>query len=158
MENVMLEGVTLAFRNFSGRVSDYNLMGRREFSVVLPPDVAADLSNKGWNVKTRQPREEGDDVFYHLPVAVNFNSPVRPPEIIVVTQKGRSRVDEEAVGMLDYAEITNCDVYLNPSQWTVGDKTGIKAYLTSMYVTILLDPLALKYADVPEMNQTPSEG
>lgn len=156
MDNIMLENVTLAFRNFSGKKSEYNQDGRKEFSVVLDEATAQALTNQGLNVKARQPRDEDDDIFYHLPVAVRYGSPVRDPEINIITQKGRQRLDEESCAMLDFAEIVKCDIYINPSRWTMASgKTGIKAYLTTMYATINLDPLALKYADVPEAGQTP---
>lgn len=47
----------IIFRNFSGRRTNYNAEGNRNFSVVIPdPQYAIQLYNMGWNVQIR-PRQ-----------------------------------------------------------------------------------------------------
>jgi len=146
---VIMEGVRIIFRNFAGKEGQYNREGDRNFAVLLDDDVAAAMNEDGWNVKWLKPREdaeEGETPQAYLPVSVNFRG--RPPRVVLVSSRGRSNLDEDQVEMLDWVDILNVDLIVRPYEWTVNGKSGIKAYLQSLYMTIQEDPLELKYSEL----------
>jgi len=145
---VLMEGVRIIFRNFAGKEGQYNREGDRNFAVLLDHDTAGAMGADGWNVKMLRPRsdEEGEEEQPYLPVSVNFRG--RPPRIVLITSRGRTNLDESTIEMLDWADILNVDLIVRPYEWTVNKKSGIKAYLQSMYVSIEEDPLEKKYAEL----------
>jgi hypothetical protein len=147
---VLMEGVRIIFRNFSGKEGQYNREGDRNFAVLLDDTVANAMAEDGWNVKWLKPREESEDEEQqaYLQVSVNFKG--RPPRIVLVTSRGRTNLDEGSVEMLDWADIKAADLIVRPYEWSVNGKNGIKAYLQSIYVTIEEDALELKYAAMDE--------
>lgn len=148
IDNIIIENATIRYRNFSGKATEFNREGDRNFCVVIEDSNEADrLRADGWNVKMRAPREEGDEPMYYIQVAVRFDP--FPPTIWMITKRNKTKLDETSVGALDFAEIRNVDVIIKPSSWTSrdGKKSGIKAYLKTMYVTIEEDQFAEKYAD-----------
>lgn len=148
---VLMEGVRIIFRNFSGKEGQYNREGDRNFGVILPSDVAEAMARDGWNVKFLKAREEDEDETETpwLAVSVNYDKG-RPPKIMLITSRGRTSLDSDSVDMLDWADIVNVDLIVRPYTWEVSGKTGIKAYLQSMYVTIEEDELERKYAEMDE--------
>jgi hypothetical protein len=152
-----MEDVTVlpgSWRNFSGKEGQYNREGDRNFAVLLPPDVAKKMADDGWNVKlTKGNEEEGIDSEPYLSIAVSYKG--RPPEIYVISSKGRVRLSEDEVNILDWANYDVADIIVTPYKWEVRDNSGIKAYLQKMFVTIKEDALDLKYAHIDEQNQKP---
>ena len=142
----MIEDAEIMFRNFIGKEGPYNREGERSFAVKLDPETAETLANDGWNVKTLEPREEGDEPVPYVQVSVRFD--IMPPTVFMITSTGRVRLDEDSVGVLDWANIQTVDLIVRGYDWVVRDKTGTKGYLKSMYVTIEEDELERKYANM----------
>lgn len=146
----MVEDATIIFRNFSGKEGQYNREGDRSFAVILSDEAAIQMLEDGWNVRYLEPREEGDDPTPYIQVAVNYKN--RPPRVVLLTSASRTQVDEETVGTLDWADIKTADLIARGYEWDVNGKTGIKAYLQSLFVTIEEDELERKY----KINERPA--
>lgn len=147
-KNISIEGAQIRFRNFSGKEGRFNPAGRRNFSVLLDDDIAEELIHDGWNVRYLNPRDPSEKPQACLQVAVNYQNV--SPKIVMVTRHGMSVLDEETVGALDWAEIENVDITISPYNWNMGGKTGVKAYVKTMYVTIVEDEFEDKYYNHPD--------
>lgn len=147
-DNITIENARIIFRNFSGEEGRFNAKGDRNFCVLIDAKYADALAKEGWNIKWLRPRDDEDDQQAYLPVKVNFNN--IPPKVVLVTSRGKTRLDEDTVGSLDWAELENVDLIIRPYDWNVNGKTGRKAYLKAGYFTIVEDAFESKYYDVPE--------
>ena len=144
---ITIENAQVQFRNFTGKEGKYNREGDRNFVVFLDPEDAEPLAKDGWLIKELKPRDPGDHPQQYLPVKVAYGN--YPPKIVVITDAGQKILDEDTVHILDWAEFANVDMIINPYNWEVSGDTGVKAYLKTMYVTIVEDEIEKKYADVP---------
>jgi hypothetical protein len=140
----MVEDARIIFRNFSGKEGQYNREGDRNFAVVLSPDVVDRMVEDGWNVRFLESREEGEPDTPYVSVAVNFSN--RPPRVVLLTSTTRTQLDEGSVEVLDWADIKTADLIARGYDWSVNGKSGTKAYLQSLFVTIEEDALERKYA------------
>lgn len=151
-----IEGARIVFRNFVGREGQYNREGDRNFAVLLDDKkLVKQLLDEGWNVKTLSARDESEEDQPYIQVSVNYKG--RPPKIVLLSNRGgrqvRTDLGEDEVEILDWIEIANVDLILNPYEWSVSGKSGIKAYLKSMFVTMDEDELDQKYNAVPYANE-----
>lgn len=140
VDNIKMEGARIIFRNFAGEEKQFNPKGQRNFCVLLDDDDAPVLKKDGWNVKLLRARDEEEVDRPYLPVAIRFGA--YPPNIVMVTSRGQTKLTEETVGLLDTAEISNVDLIIRPYEWEPG---RIKAYVKTMFVTIEEDELEQKY-------------
>lgn len=143
----MVENARLFWRNFAGKPGMYNAEGVRNFCVELEPQVAEEMAKDGWNVKFPEPDEENEDGGRMPYIQVRARFDILPPKIIMITSSGRTILSEDTVEVLDYTDIRQADLICNASNWNVNGKSGIKAYLKSLYVTVEEDALDLKYAE-----------
>ena len=148
-ERIAIENARIGFRNFAGEATPFSPAGKRTFHIFLDPELATQMEDAGYNVKWLEPRDPDEAPQAHVKVNVKFGK--YPPNIVLITGRGQTTLDEKTVNLLDYAQIANVDVIISPYDWEVGDKSGRTAYLKSMYVTIVEDEFASKYRDVPEV-------
>lgn len=147
VNNINIEGATIIWKNFSGERDRFN-PGKRGFSVVIDDSVMADeLRQEGWNIKER-PLQEGADPSeqeWTLPVKLNMN---RYTQVWLIVGNHKTLLDENTVAQLDVVDIIDCDISIRPYEWEMSGRTGITAYVDSMYVTIRENKFAEKYADL----------
>lgn len=141
-----ISGAKLKFKNFSGKESKFNKSGARNFCVDLDPEDAQKLLAEGWNVRITPATDEFPESCY-LQVSVNFDGDF-PPKILMINSTGKHLLNRDNVDQLDYADIAGADLVIRPYCWEVNGKTGVKAYLKAMYVTIEEDVFAQKYASL----------
>jgi hypothetical protein len=149
---ILMEEVRIIFRNFTGRAGKYNKEGEKNFAVLIDDTMANTLSQDGWNVKWLKPRDDDEDDTppqAYLPVTVEYMKGI-PPRCVMITSRGRTNLSADTVEILDGVDIKTVDMILNPYPWAVNGKSGITAYLKSLYVTIEEDALELKYADLDQ--------
>lgn len=149
---VLMEDVKIVFRNFSGKEGMYNREGDRNFAVLLNDDVAEAMNQDGWNVKWLKPRADDEEQHAQAYLSVSVSYKGRPPRVVMITSKGRTTLGEDEVEFLDWVDIRTVDLIVNPYEWVVNQKSGVKAYLKSIFVTVEEDALELKYQDLKELN------
>ena len=146
IENIKIENARIVFRNLSGKPDKFNPQGgKRSFSVVIEdPEFANELKKEGWNIKQFNPSQDSDEEPAHfISVKVSYNN--IPPHIYLCTSKNKTLLNEDTVGQLDYAEISNVDIVITPYQYEMSGRSGISAYVKTMYVTVVEDEFASKY-------------
>lgn len=136
----------LMFRNFAGEVrSKYDKAGEGNFSVIIPDDKTAnELMHRGWYVRVKPAREEGEEPLRTLKIKVGGKG--KHPNFILVTNGIANEIDFENIGMLDKVNIISADIIVSPYRWTMdnGD-SGITPYLQTIEITQALDPIMEKY-------------
>lgn len=138
-----IDDAHLRFRNFSGNKTQFNPAGNRNFCVDVPDHMIDTLVQDGWNVKYLDPREEGDVAQAYIQVKVKYD--VRPPRIVLVKSNGKVPVTEDMVEVLDFTSIEKVDLIVRAYPYDVNGKTGLSAYVKTMYVTVDEDELERRY-------------
>lgn len=143
---LQIDDARIVYRNFAGVGSKFNREGDRNFAVVIPnEEMAEELTNEGWNVKIKPPRDEDDSPFMYLPVKVKFNE--RGPRAYLKSGDKVVNLDEETIACIDDADIMSVDLDIRPFDWEVNGKTGRTAYLQAIHVTQEVDRFAARYED-----------
>lgn len=155
-KNLIIRDAVVISRNFEGRAEPpYTPAGKRTFTVRLDVDTAEQLARDGWNVKIRQSDPEEEAVGY-LNVAVSYGGKT-PPKIIQITKRNgkdyMTPLNENTVKLIDSAEIEDIKLEIRPYNWEMNGRTGVKAYLKTMYFTLIEDAFASEYNfdDIPDI-------
>lgn len=147
---LQIDDAMLIYKNFSGRGDKYNREGDRNFQVrIFDKEVADALLNDvneygvGWNVKIKDPRDEGDEPFMRLPVKVKFTD--RSPKVYLIVGERHIELDEESIACLDDIEIERVDLDVRSYDDVANGKPFRAAYLDKMYVTQKVDRFVERY-------------
>lgn len=150
---VRIDNAHITFRNFAGAEGQYNPAGNRNFCVFLSEDVGKQMDADGWNIKWIESRDEYEDAPPRPMVQVRVNFGNFPPNIVLVSDGKMTRLTEENVNLLDFADLDQVDLILRGYEWEVSGKKGIKAYLKTGYFVLHVDELAKKYANALDSAQ-----
>ena len=141
-----VEGARMIFKNFEGVEKDYNNAGRRNFCLVLDSQELIDeVVELGIPIKEWLPADAEEPVRF-IKVNVNMDGNY-PPKVNLISSKNITRLDASSIKLLDHCAFSNVDLTIVPHQYNFGNKTGINAYLSTMYATEIEDDLDLKYAE-----------
>ena len=150
--NISIENARIIFRNFAGQPSKFNSEGKRNFCLLIDDDLAEKLKDDCWNVKYLNPRDPEDPPQAYIQVSVAFDN--FPPNIFLINGKKKTKLNEDTISVLDYAEIENIDIIVRPYSWELpSGKSGVKAYVKNMYVTIVQNEFEKKYHDLEEEDE-----
>lgn len=151
LEEITIEDAQIRFRNFAGAPDTFNPNGGKpQFGVLIDPKNAPRMEELGWNVKYLKPREDDEEGFRQPYIMIAVSYKFRPPTVVMIGSKGRQNLEEKDLILLDWADIAKVDLMFTASHWEVNGKTGVKAYLKSIFVTINESALDLKYANIPD--------
>lgn len=144
---LQIDDARLVFRNFRGEGTKFNREGERNFAVVIESEeqynaLLNDVNKYGdsWNVKAKEPREEGDSPFMYLPVKVKFNE--NGPAVYLVSGRAKTKLTEASVAILDDIEILTVNLDIRPYDGEVNGKTYRSAYLKAIEVVQEIDRFA----------------
>ena len=140
---VRIDNAKIGFRNFEGAEGKFNPAGNRNFCVFLDTESARQMEADGWNIKWLKSKPD-EDPQPIIQVKLNFGN--YPPNVVLVSDGKMTRLTEENVKVLDFAELEQVDLILRGYEWNVSGNSGIKAYLKTGYFVLVVDELAKKYA------------
>ena len=151
IDNLRIEDTRIIYRNFGGKPTKFNQQGgRRSVGIVLPSvEDGKRLLKDGWPVKFLMDRDTGEEDASFISAKISYDN--KPPKIVLVTNRKQTYLDAESVDILDYADIKNVDVVLSPFNYDFAGRTGVSAYVKTMYVTVQEDEFADKYNDEDDM-------
>ncbi len=151
IENLIMENVPgncIYWKNFSGTPGQFNTDGKRSFHLALDEEYAKELEKIGWKIKWPKEQNEDESLRPLLPVFLRFD--VVPPNVWMINESGKLKLDSESVCELDHSYIEKIDVVITPYHWEFNGQTGVKAYVKTLYAFMEEDPLAKKYKDIPD--------
>ena len=147
---VRIDDARIVFRNFSGAEGRFNPAGNRTFCVFLPDDVAKKMERDGWNIRWLE--SDGRPPQAIITVKLNFGN--YPPNVILVSDGKMSKLSEENINVLDFADLEQVDLIIRGYEWgPIQGKSGIKAYLKTGYFVLVVDELAKKYSQALDTAQ-----
>lgn len=141
--------------NFSGEKNKFK-EEKRQFTVLIPTDVAEQLRAIGYNVKTNIPTPEEKAEFpdretiSHLKVAVDNSSDI----FVKMGDLDFQRLEQRTWGIVDKSRIETMDLEIRAWHYNEEDKNDAdytpkySARLVKIYITLEHNKLDAKYSNV----------
>lgn len=147
LSNIVLSDTRIFFRNFRGEIDKFNKTGARSFCCEVPVDLAKELSRDGINIKfSKDTTGMPDPDRPYIKVKVRYD--IKPPSIFMIVGKKMTLLTEDALGVLDNADIERADLIVEPVYYDVNGNTGYSTYIKKAYITIQQDEFADRYSDM----------
>lgn len=149
---IKVRNARIMFKNFEGRPDKYHKEGgKRQFTLVIEDEeMANQLKDDGWSVSFRNVGDDENPVMEGR-LKVNVSFAYGDPNVYMIIGKKKKKLNQQTIGNLDTAEISNVDVNIYPSY--AGKKYGFDgpaAYVEKMIVTVVEDDLDIKYGDMDD--------
>lgn len=141
---------TKGYRNFSGRETEWNKAGDRNFVVFLDTDVAKQLESIGAPVQWKPDKYDEGNLRAQMKVHVKYvdrkGQPLIPPKVVLISSSAKTPLDANTVGTLDTADLEKSDMILNiyKNPGTMGPANSVA--LKTLYATLSEDELDALYS------------
>lgn len=153
-QTVILDDVQILWPNFTGRATDYNSQGSRNFYAILSEEQAQRVMAVGGNVKvpdlTPEQIEAGYSASPRIKINVKFqedpNKSYLNPSIMMVTQGRGTDLTESTVGILDGLRFSRVKIGITVSPYEWGKRSGYTIYLNNMLAFVREDEWEQEYA------------
>ncbi len=158
-KRIIVRNAVIMYKNFSGRKTEYNQEGNRNFCLCLTTEAADRLAEEGLNVKERiREGETPEDSLKYIAIKVNMNSEYPPTIATYGTKldgtKYKNVLTSETLGSLDLASFERVDLTFRLFYTVVANKPRTSAYLDDLRV--VLKPSDLyggRYAEYEEADE-----
>ena len=159
-KTVNLENCEIDRRNFgggevkrNGRV--LNEAGKRNFLLIMSPEMTDEFANRGWNVGKFSQRDP--DVEPEGFMRVNVSYFKNPPIIHYISGDVDTLLDQGRLYLLDNVDMENIDMRIVGVNKQTKDGIWKKcAYVEEMWITVVPDRFATKYANLKKSCETVS--
>ena len=153
IKKITIRDAHVRYRNFGGA-----RYGRELTLQIDDPEIAQEMANDGWPVRTIIPDNPDYDPRYQMRVAISYRdreghlfdeNDTRLPHIYMCTRKRQHELNEDTIARLDRAELDKMDLTVR-ARWWKDENSGewhIKAFLSRLYATICEDDLDAEYAE-----------
>ncbi len=140
-KRITVRNAVIMYKNFSGRKTDFNREGNRNFCLCLTTEAADRLLEEGLNVKERiRDGESSEDSLKYITIKVNLNSEYPPTIATYGTKldgtKYKKVLTAETLGSLDFASFERVDLTFKLFHTVVLDKARTSAYLDDLRVVL----------------------
>lgn len=155
-KTVNLENCIIDRRNFSGNEvkrngRTLNEEGRRNFLLILDPEMTEEFKDRGWAVGKFAQREEGVEPEGFLRINVSYFK--QPPIIHYISNGVDTLLDESRLHILDKVNMENIDMRIVAVNKQNRDGVWQKrAFVDEMWITVTPDRFMEKYKNLRRSN------